>query len=347
MAKILITGRSNFKALKYSDKKTKSNTTIVVPTIRENSIKNFLSVWEQEFKKHNVIVVEDNPYPTFNLPSWIEHYSWEDIDKELGKNSWIIPRRSDTVRSYGFYKAWQKETDFILTLDDDCLPEKNYEKGFLRQIKSNLKKKWPEDSWWSTLDGVYTRGYPYKIRNQRKETVIHHGLWSHIPDLDAKTQRKMPNFRTKPAKEVMVVPKGKFFPLCGMNLAFKAKVTPILYFLLMGKDKNEKPWPYDRSGDIWAGIFAKKIIDHLGFAVSSGAPSVFHSRASNVDVNYKKEKPGYPIQEILWQRVADVYLTKSTFVNCYKELAQKLNMDGEYWRKLKKAMLIWASLFET
>lgn len=321
--------------------------TIVTPTIRKESIGPFLEAWKDEFKNQRVIIVEDNPHPTFNLPEWVEHYSWEDIDSELGDNAWIIPRRSDTVRSYGYYKAWQGGSPYILTLDDDCLPEENYRHGFLRHLEKNLRRKWKHDKWWNTLghNGVYPRGYPYDVRRYQKETVIHHGLWSHIPDLDSRTQKEMSDYRTNPARRVKRVPSGKFFPMCGMNLAFSREMIPAMYFLLMGKDLNEDPWPYDRFGDIWTGLFVKKICDHLGLAVSSVAPSVHHSRASNVETNWVKEKPGLPINERLWMEVDKIHLTKDSVVDCYRELARKLNMKGKYWRQLKNAMYIWTSLF--
>src|SRR5260370_9261713 len=79
--------------------------TIVVPTIREQSILNFLERWAPEFRGHRVIVVEDNPEPTFDLPGWVGHYSWRDVDVRLGARAWIIPRRSACVRSFAYYPA--------------------------------------------------------------------------------------------------------------------------------------------------------------------------------------------------------------------------------------------------
>ena len=38
-------------------------------------------------------------------------------------------------------------------------------------------------------------------------------------------------------------------------------------------------------------------------------------------------------------------LTKETARDCYKELAEKLPMSGEYWDRLRRAMTIWAELF--
>ncbi len=325
------------------------NFTIVIPTIRQESITPFFNAWGDEFKSKNVIIVEDNPEKTFSLPSWVEHYSWKEIDNELGKDSWIISRRSSAVRSFGFLKAWSKKSKYVITLDDDCLPENRFKKGgFLKEIQKNLEKVWEDDSWVNTLDGlsVFPRGYPYNIRRKKLKTFLHHGLWSNIPDFDGKTQKKNPDFRTPEFTSVVKVPYGRFFPMCSMNLAFRREMIPALYFLLMGQNNKGDKWPYDRFEDIWSGIFMKKICDHLGFAVSSGAPSVLHSRASNVETNIKKEKPGIIDNEWLWKEVSNFSLKSETVKGCYEELGKQIMKRGSYWNKLGTAMIIWSELFK-
>ena len=78
---------------------------IVVPTIRENNIKDFLQAWGPEFKTATLVIVEDNPERTFKIGGAnVEHLCHQDIDKDLGKDAWIIPRKTDCVRSYGYFK---------------------------------------------------------------------------------------------------------------------------------------------------------------------------------------------------------------------------------------------------
>jgi hypothetical protein len=313
-----------------------------------------------EKEKVNLIIVEDNPQRTFDIKKdsykfVINHYAWEDIEKDLGKDSWIIPRRTSAIKSYGFWKAYQENSDLIIALDDDCYPIENYlknfQKGNLIQIyKNNLfKSKFKEIAWISTINQIRPRGLPYKKLERlidSKQIILNHGLWANIPDLDAKTQlsiKAIPKIEKYFLNQI--IPQGKYFPICGMNIGWKRELTPAMYFMLMGKDKNERNWGFDRFDDIWAGIFIKKICDHLGYRIISGYPIVWHDRASDPYKNLEKERTGIKMNEYLWQEVDKIKLTKSDIKECYKELAEKLNLKNDYFKKLKKAMIIWSELF--
>lgn len=310
---------------------------IVVPTIREDNIKAFLDVWGDEFRHSKTIVVEDNPSRSFdiNRPN-ADHYSWEEIERDLGRDAWIIPRRTDCIRSYGYWKAYQEQPDLIITLDDDCFP---HDQDFIARHLEGLGRG-SDEAWVSTGRGVTPRGVPYFNTTRKAESVLNHGLWTNVPDYDAPTQLANSRFGATFEHIQQTIPRGKYFPMCGMNVAFLPEIVPAFYFLLMGSG-----YEFDRMGDIWAGLFVKRICDHLGYAVNSGRPLVDHLRASNVWANLRKEAPTLPVNEELWVAVDKVVLTKSTVKACYLELAEKLGMEGEYWEKLKRAMAIWAELF--
>jgi hypothetical protein len=167
-------------------------------------------------------------------------------------------------------------------------------------------------------------------------------LWANVPDLDAPTQLVHPELTLQGSPGVKTIPRGTYFPMSGMNLAFRPELAPALYFLIMGRD-----WPYDRFDDIWAGVLVKKICDHLGFACTSGEPVVEHRRASNVFTNLRKEAAGIEANEYFWKAVDAVRLEADTVRGCYVELASKLRLEGEYFDKLREAMVLWAGLFET
>jgi len=321
---------------------------IVIPTIRNLD---FLKAWGNEFKDCIGIIVEDHQKKDIKVPKKyfkeIYHYCWQDIDEELGDNAWIISRKNAGIRSYGFLKAYQLGCDVTITLDDDCYPIKN--QSFLQSHLDNLSLLAPID-WFSTYPHkkyCFTRGFPYSIRN-KKEVVISHGLWSNILDLDAKTHLKqqglhMPVFNPN---LIEFIPRDYFFPMCSMNLAFKTKITPIMYFPPMGYDNKGDYWGYDRFDDIWAGIFAKKIIDHLDFAVMNGSPFVEHNQVSDVMKNLFKEAKGIKINEKLYKFIKKTKLKSNSLNKSYQELAQKTVLpDGNYFTYLRKAMYIWSLLF--
>lgn len=316
--------------------------TIVVPTIREDSIKEFLSAWGKPFASAHLIVIEDNPTRTFDLRgfSHVMHYSWEDIDRELGSVSWIIPRRTDCIRSYGFLKAYHDHPDMVITLDDDCYPVDDGSQ-FIEQHWKALKQGVKSEAWQETGEGVPTRGIPYFHRQREWPCMLNHGLWDQVPDFDAPTQLVQARFPRMFTPVNQPIPVGRYFPMCGMNIAFWPEVIPALYFLLMGKG-----YEYDRFGDIWSGIILKKICDHLGYAIRSGEPLIVHKRASNVWANLRKEAPGLEVNEEFWKGIDRIRLSGGTFLECYQEIATHLPFGGEYWTRLKEAMFEWTQLFD-
>lgn len=285
---------------------------------------------------YKVFVIEDNPKRTFrvNLPIF-EHFSWEEIDEELGDNSWIIPRRTSAIRSFGFNKAYQSGADIIITLDDDCYPISN---DFIEiHLKYLLDTKY-SSRWIQHSQTPRVRGFP--LTTEKLEVVANMGLWANIPDFDGETQKQLPSYRINAQQFNFPIAFNYFAPVSSMNLAVKRKAVPALYFLLMGPS-----YPYDRFDDIWAGIFFKKICDHLNVYISGGEPFVRHDKASNVEENIKKEAPGKIVNEYLWRDIDKIQLKGKSFKECYKELADKLPLYNEYWHKLSEAMKIWAELF--
>lgn len=322
------------------------NITVVVPTIRSLA---FLNEWKDQFSDCSLVVVEDHEDKLIETPTKgfknIHHYSWKDIREDFGKDEWIFPRQNAGIRSYGFWKAYQAGAEVIITLDDDCFPTGE---GFVQAHLDNLQSKAPEH-WFATFphpEYMHTRGFPYGVRNKQR-VVISHGLWSNKMDMDAKTQLVIGDVNI-PAYPPLrqFVPSGYFFPMSSMNLAFTRDVAPLMYFPLMGKDPQENSWGFDRYDDIWAGIFAKKIIDHLGFAVANGSPFVEHRKASDPLKNLEKEKRGMEENEFLWRTVQQQALLAKTPRVCYGELIAKIQFSRtNYFKCLTQATQKWLELF--
>ncbi len=308
----------------------------------------FLEEWREEFSKRDVFlyIIEDKDNRETSVPEWLNNFTiitHRDIKDCLDKKSWIIPFKTSAIRSFGYYMAWADNCDYILTLDNDCYPEnENYWiLGHIENLQSKVTLDWVSSLPDSDLE---TRGFPYMIRD-KSPIGVSHGLWSNVPDFDGIDMLKYPEKRFKAELKSKLIPRYSFYPMCGMNLAFTREMAPLMYFGLQGPS-----WGFDQYDDIFGGIFSKKVMDHLGYGVISGYPSVEHRKQSNAFINLKKQVPGLLLNEHLWKEVQKIKLTKKTPVECYIELAQKLpntvegDVDG-WLLKQKEAMLIWAKLF--
>lgn len=317
-------------------------TTIVVPTNRPDRVSNFLKAWRnsgQWNETTNVIVVEDGPERSPGIEAET-HVCWTDIRDDLGDDRWIISRKDSGIRCYGYYLAYKAGADVIVTLDDDCMPEpgQNLVGGHLANLTKTTR-------WCGSMPGVRTRGIPWIEQGILSTVKISHGLWCGVPDLDAVqslNSRGTPlltDFR--PQCPIHVIPHGQYFPMCGMNLAFWRDATPLMYFPIMGEG-----WPYRRFDDIWCGLIAKKVCDHLGWHIVSGEPYVRHERASGIMANLVKEAPGISTNEWFWKVLDCLSLTENTAVGCVEELGLQLSEHSTepYFQKLGQAMTIWAGL---
>jgi len=348
-----------------------SSIALVVPTIREHCMKEFIMRWDALglFSLVDLIIMEDNPEKTFDLGDECVHLCWTDIERRLKGLQWIIPRRSDTVRSFAYWYAWNEGYQFIMTMDDDCYPpvknEDNFEypdaKAFVNLHVTALLNK---TKWFNTLNNVKPRGVPFYELGRRSDVIVNHGLWTKVLDYDAPTQLVNP-VQEQFSFDNKIVPCGSYFPMCGMNVMWDAKYTPWMYHLLMGRqfvsDRGEMmldsdkllQLPFDRFGDIWCGIFMKRCADLCDKVVSTGMPYIRHERASNPFANLKKEANGLEVNEKLWQHIdnfkfggpemdpSQVYAELGMHVQKYEEFPQYV----EYFKKLGEAMQYWARLF--
>lgn len=260
---------------------------IVVPTIREDNYNIFKDKWIDLVIKHKATLLAvhdgDRPY----IASGDNKIGVEDV---MGIDSDLIYNKNDGVRNLGFaYIAkFVPEVDIIITLDDDVYPDNN---DPIQDHIDALKMRVPV-SWLSTAS-EYMRGFPYGIRNEA-EVVLSHGVWNGVRDYDAPTQLVNGNRLCTFYKGV--IPKGIYYPMCIMNVAFKTKLLPWMYQAPMGYRVG-----IDRFADIWSGIVSKRAIDENGWAVVSGYSTIWHDRASNVFTNLQKEAKGIEINERFWK----------------------------------------------
>lgn len=318
---------------------------IIIPHHLSNL--DFINDWE-ELNKDDIklYIIEDKDKRETTVSKRIKNYviyTHKDIKKDFKNDSWIIPFKTSAIRSYGYLKAYQDGCEYIMTLDNDCYPERAeyWVKGHLDNLRKNITLGWVSSI---PKSDTPTRGFPYLIR-EKSRVMLSHGLWSNVPDFDGIDMFKKGDVRFKPCNDTYLIPKNNYYPMCGMNLAWRREITPLMYFGLFGPS-----WGFDQYDDIWAGVFSKKILDHLNYGVISGYPSVEHRKQSNPFVNIQKQAPGLLLNEELWQMVDKVQLTKDNPLDCYKELMDKLEIETktdkkDYLLKYIKATKLWLSKF--
>jgi len=317
-----------------------SDIAIVVPTIREASILEFLKEWD--FRDEAVYVIEDNPNQTFDLPGGVGHFSWKDIEHELGDNQWIISRRCAAIRCYGYLRAARDGAEIIITLDDDCLPL-IAPKHFIQAHTDRLNRVFPQ--WVDTIDAAFhARGMPLEDVGEAP-VVLNMGGWAGVPDISAVTQLAYGAPYEHLMRNWWPVPKGVYFPLCGMNYAFWVKYLPLMYWPLMAESHSGIQWPFNRYDDIWFGVILKRACDHLGLAITAGSPNVLHLKASNVWVNLRKEMSGLHVNEKFWRGIDEAEIHGESQEQVYTSLATAVGEIGgefgDYWTDLRDAMTIW------
>ena len=173
--------------------------------------------------------------------------------------------------------------------------------------------------------------------------MLNHGMWTENAILDAAVQLSITSETGEININEGIVPRGNYFSLSNINLSFNSEAAPLMYFLLMGTHND---FPFDGYGDIWCGVIAKKIMDHLNWGCRSGHPFVINKQESNVWKSLKNDSNSLPVNESFWEKIDSIILTSDTASGCYTQIADVIgNWGHPYFQKLGKAMKIWNGLF--
>ncbi len=304
---------------------------VVCPSNRPDRLAIWRKAWAWEAVPDvRLYVVEDTPE------------TWAAIDADLGPHAWIIPRQTDGIRCWGFMQASRDGAEWVLTLDDDCLPVESAEDFVSDHVMSlaHGATTWERSAW--NQDGLRGMG-----RVEGKPLAANLGLWVGVPDVDAETQlAHVGSWDFRPSLEdERLLPPGTFCPLSAMNLGINPKYLPALWFGLQGRGPGGEPWGVDRYGDIWSGVVLKKIADHLGDPVGVGWPLVAHDRASDPLVNREKEVVGKRLHHEFWKAIAGVPLSQTTVRGCAHEIAARAFLpETDYWERWRAGLHLWADL---
>jgi hypothetical protein len=359
-------------------------TTINIPTLLYGYADNF----EKYGHKDEVIIIVigdlKTPKETKKLIEQLQKRGFEaeyfDIPKQ---EEWlmrfpslkeIIPYNSDNRRNIGFLIAVERGAEIIISIDDD-----NYvtQEDFLEAHKivgsvKELKTASSSNGWFNICRllktepprTIYPRGFPYSKRwsDDAKFTVssgrivINAGLWLNDPDVDAVTNLNEPIKVIEASTERIMLAPGTYSPINTQNTAFHREILPCYYYITM--DAVIDGIKIDRYGDIWAGLFAQKVINHIGDRVSFGPPIVNHIRNKHdLLKDLRSELGGMLLTEFLVPIIDSIELTATTYGEAYLELADALeekalsnnNFSTEtkkYFSKVTSNMRIWVNICE-
>jgi len=246
----------------------------------------------------------------------------------IAPDPWLFGQGSDSIRSAGFACAYAHGSpgDIILTVDDDCQIPPDW------AAQHVLAMTLYQPRWSYTVPGLATRGTSV----QTNPVAISHGLWDGVPDLYAHHQ--MPDDYHRMPKDWHAIQAP--FAQSSMNLGFRWEVTPVMYQPAQGPDTG-----FDRFADIWCGVMAQRLLAR-NWAFVNGAAVVYHQRASNREVNLKKESPGLIYHEDFWNYVWYDYRPiawEAPLMGQYEHLAKHIAMwaPHAYFLELGKRMTKW------
>lgn len=253
-------------------------TTVVVPWHNPTQLTAFLEAWQITINDERVIFQQDT-----------------------NKSGCAKTKNAGIRRAINF------GADIVIVLDDDCYPEAEQSLGqFISDHEAALQPQ-PVVMFDAVTDPP-SRGTPYFCTTVEMPVAASMGFWSHIGDYDAASQ--LVRGATTPMKFDRSARYGRYFPLCGMNLAFRADQWPWCQFI-----------DVPRFDDIWQGWLWQKRAYAIGQCFNLGGPIVRHSRQSNVWANLREESVNAERNETIWRDIHQ----QATFD--YDELKHNLGLS--------------------
>jgi len=324
---------------------------VVVPTIRADLFERvFLPAWKFLFRKHGVYLfkVVDGETPYVDIYTSEQTSEFQDLHNWKLKPYYFDNSRltttelepiynfTDACRNLGFYVAKREiDPDIYISLDDDVLPIEGTDpiQEHIDALNMSVQLDWVNTSTTHRM-----RGKPYNLPEY--PVWLSHGVWKGVPDLDAIQQLQYPDMKDVDCPKI-AIPRGVYFPLCAMNFAFRKELLPWAYQAPMGRKLAKDGLPvYDRFADIWSGLVMKYAIDLYNAAAVTGFSTIYHSRASNVYTNLKKEAVGMEVNENIWQLIPLLFERNLTST-CYEG-----GEPHEYLKLYHKRLTQWQKLIE-
>ena len=231
----------------------------------------------------------------------------EQIDlfcKEWGirsKPDWLLLEKDlcrvgcGATKNKGVNEAMRQGYEHVIILDDDCFPFLgDCGASSLEELAHiHLQNLQPQRvEMFQAVTSPLSRGTPYKERSIIYPVACSIGFWTNIGAYCAVRQLSYEGKKMKFYPQTIF---GKYFALCGMNIAFNPH--------------EWKPWcdfiNVDRFDDIWMGWLWQKEAYRKEYCFSLHGPVVRHSRQSNVWANLEAETKYLKQTETLWIEIAN------------------------------------------
>lgn len=287
-----------------------------------------------------------------------------------GEHYAAVPHKSAASRNVGHYIAYKEGFDVIVALDYDCGTRAGWLETHLaaltKVVEAPALRPVVDDGWVNSIDvdGFYSRGYPYEFRTPELAAVeatvvtgevkINMGVWDGILDLNGVDKLQGgepgdPGLRTTENRIAL----GNI-PVCGMNTAFAAEITPAYFFL---PDLWIDGWQLSRHDDIWGGYVVKKLMDVRGDLFAFGRPVVEHTKQTRLERVVVLEQWMHLLSmgfyEIVDAAVATVDAGEYTamfaqFVDAYTHEVERSTRPVHYravYRDLGEWMARWSKAF--
>ncbi|XP_042510973.1 probable UDP-arabinopyranose mutase 5 isoform X2 [Macadamia integrifolia] len=329
---------------------------IVVAAIQPD-LTSFLEEWRPIFSRFHLIVVKDPDLQReIKIPEGfnIDLYTNSDMDRVLGSTSILFTGYS--CRYFGYLVSRKK---YVVAVDDDCVPAKDGRDFLFDAVAQHIYNlRFPATPFFfNTLydpfqkGADFVRGYPFSLRNGVK-CALSSGLWLNLADYDAPTQALKPGERNaRYVDAVLTVPLKAMMPLSGINVAFDREVIGSALFpglRLVGEGKQR----WETVEDIWCGMCAKVVCDHLGLGVKSGVPYVWRNDRGDAIDTLKKEWHGMKLMEEVVPFFQSVRLPRTAVAaeDCVLEIAamvkETLGPKDPLFGQAADAMIEWVRLWK-
>mgnify|MGYP003950854175 CR=1 FL=1 len=346
-------------------------TTINKPLVIEDYLKN---IKHYDHKNIEIIIVGDKKTPAdvkefclklskqySILVNFLDIKFQEDYLKKYPDLAKYLPYNHIARRNIADLLAYEKGFETIIRIDDDNYPMKEDFVGQHSLVGKNLNATVIKSSngWYNICEELidedkipfYPRGYLYSKRweetkittlKDNVKVVLNAGLWLGDPDVDAITRlcKRINVIKYKESfGENFILDKSTWCAINTQNTSYSAELIPASLIL-----------PYvGRYDDIWSGYLTRKIIDYMNHYISYGKPVILQKRNEhNLWNDLDREINGNIYSDHLIKVLNSINLSKLTYIDCYYELAKKLEENieenKEVFNKVILGMKIWAEV---